>query len=285
MPKKPTSPAGHWVFPKEGAPYLVSDQLPDTAEEIEAYVVERFAERIRALGHDVAVQPRPEGEWPDAALTVDGMTVGVELVEVVDAEHRRHVADEAWLLERFREAVSAHGLETSLAGMELHFSDGYGGLPPARSRDARSLVETMVAKVAEEAGHLAASEVNIVRRLEFSAPPWDLSLWGWRVAEGADGYVLRGASGYLVDPNNLVRAIAKKVASQYTSGSGFDSLWLLAWDSFGYLLAGGEDDPRPVALLEHAEHPFDKVWTCYLAGGPAVFVDRLWPGQGPERAH
>lgn len=274
MPKKPTSPAGHWLFPKRGRPYLVAEQLPTDSETLEASVVELFVARLRHLGHKVMGRARPD-DWPDAAIAIGERTVGIELVEVVDSDHRQQVSGHAWYLSELRRAFAARGLDAALRGMTLELSDGYGGLPPARSGPALELVGNIAEQLADRREDLAASPLNVLRIVHFVSDPWNVSLFGARILSSVPDYGLRWNGAYMADPNCLARAVRGKLDQPYDGRCSFDELWLLAWDSFGYLLTS--DRTTAFTLLDSVSHVFDRAWTCYLAGGPLVIVDELWP--------
>jgi hypothetical protein len=92
MPNKPTSPPSHWIMPREGEPRFVSDELPADYVELERHVALLFAEWAAGFGVPVVELPRPTGDYPDAHFQINGYSVGIELVEVVDSAHRRDVA-------------------------------------------------------------------------------------------------------------------------------------------------------------------------------------------------
>lgn len=151
---------------------------------------------MRDLGREVEHQPRSH-EWPDAALLVEGEVIGVEAVEVVEEEHRRHVPSQGWYVDGLRSAFDAAGISPALLGMALELSDGYCGLPRAPSRAARNLVAVIAEQMGEHRGRLAGTEVNVVRIVNFDAEPWKVSLFRARVVENADGYVLRRNGAYM----------------------------------------------------------------------------------------
>lgn len=275
MPRKPTSPPSHWRFPKEGAPYFVSDDLPEDSEELEHHVTVAFTGRLVADGRQVEHLPRPD-EWPDALLVVDGVRVGVELVEVVDPTHRRQVMGLGWYLDEIAAALRACGCEDAVAGMTLQLFDGYRPLPAARSKAARQLVSAITSQFCgEHADTFRTSEPQIWRQARFTDAAADIMLAGHRVSTTDPDYDLRWNGAYAVDELCLARTVAGKIDQHYSSHAAIDEVWLLAWDSFGYMITSNRGAAQEI--LSAASHPFAQVWTTYLGGGDLVSVEPLWP--------
>lgn len=264
------------MFPKQGPAYIVSDVLPETTEAIEASVVESFARRLGDSGLEAEVLPRPSGEWPDGALRVDGRRVGLELVEVVDPSHRQKVQGQSWYVAEIDAAFAELGLVEALAGTELQLDDMYMGLPPARSRRAHRLVRLVATKMATNYREtFANSPLNSFQLADFDFPPHRVRLLGCRVAQDGSGHRLRWNGGYQVDSLCLRRAVEKKVGQRYDGRAGHDELWLIAWDSFGYLMHSAKGAAR--SILDASPHSFDALWTCWLMGAGRAVIEQLWP--------
>jgi len=264
------------MFPKRGQPYLERVDLPETTEAIEAHVVRLFAQRLADGGHDVEVLPRPPGDWPDGAIVVDGRRVGLELVEVVDGQHRQKVQGQGWYLSEFRHAFARRRLGKALAGMELELFDMYKGLPPARARAARQLVDLIATELSTK--HEKAfvdTPVGGCQIAQFDFPPREIKLVAQRVTNDISDFRIRWNGAYFVDHMCLKGAVQKKVGQLYAGRDGHDMLWLVAWDSFGYLVNSAKQAAR--TPLDASPHPFDAVWTCSLAGPRVTFLEQLWP--------
>jgi hypothetical protein len=64
---------------------------------------------------------------------VDGRRVGIEMVEIVDPQHRKKVQGQPWYLAEVRKAFEVVQLDASLRGMAIELFDQYKDLPAARS--------------------------------------------------------------------------------------------------------------------------------------------------------
>jgi hypothetical protein len=276
MAKKPSSPPAAMVFPKAGAPYLVTQELPATTEAIEDHVVRPFAGELTKQGHEVQLLPRPE-TWPDAAILLDGHRVGLELVEVVDPRHRRMLQGQPWYIAELQDAFAELGVAEALAGMTLELFDEYQGLPPARSSEAISFVRSIATEMAtEHREEFANSPINVLTAASFSAPHYRVTLFGVRASNSATTYNLRWNGAYMADPSCMQRTVQGKVAKRYTKKGGYDELWLLAWDSFHYLRHSTKQGAR-ATLDTTPSHPFDALWTCRLPAPRVVVIEQIWP--------
>ena len=89
VPTKPDRPLTSIVFPKSGSSYFRKVGLPETKDELERAIVERFVEVCRVRGGELQHEGRPAE--PGDALLIDGNgeNVHLQLVEVVDIRRIR----------------------------------------------------------------------------------------------------------------------------------------------------------------------------------------------------
>ena len=89
VPTKPDRPLTSIVFPKSGSSYFRKVGLPETKDELERAIVERFVEVCRVRGEELQHEGRPAE--PGDALLIDGNgeNVHLQLVEVVDIRRIR----------------------------------------------------------------------------------------------------------------------------------------------------------------------------------------------------
>lgn len=281
-PRKPTSPPTTLLLPESGEPVIDSQELPSTTEEIEEHVIGVLASHLSAVGREAEVLPRPDGEWPDAALAFDGATVGVEVVEVVNHDHRRKLQGHAWYVNQFKEAFDAAGLSELLAGTQLMISDRYEGWPPARSAAAQELIHVAVGQLTSHHPDTFA-RCRVGDEIQFTdlvVSPYRVDIVSEKTTASDDTYRLFCDEAYRTDRRDLQRAVQNKLAQRYASRAGYDELWLVAWDSYGYLSA----QRTPTDLLDGESHVFDALWTCQLHGLGLSQVHQLWPsGTADER--
>lgn len=185
------------------------------------------------------------------------------------------VQGQPWYLAEIKRAFARHRVNKALAGMELTFSDMYKGLPPARSPDARQLVDLLAAQMATKYQEtFASTPIGAVQAAEFDMPPHQIRLVAQRVTNGLADYLCRWDGAYFVDHMCLKRAIEKKLGQHYVGRAGHDELWLVAWDSFGYLTYSAKQAAR--TSLDADPCGFDAVWTCALRPKHAA-IEQLWP--------
>lgn len=92
MPKKPSLPVGHVVFPKEGKPYFENEALPDDYRELEHVIAckftvsmgKRFGRVLKTL-----VLRNENDNFPDAKTTEGNIEIELEIVEVVNRDHMK----------------------------------------------------------------------------------------------------------------------------------------------------------------------------------------------------
>jgi hypothetical protein len=87
MPKKPSKPLGHFVFPKSGGPARVIEVLPDSKDELEEVITRKFVAALRSRFNRELATPTRGDEWPDFWTAEGNATIGLEVVEVVNPEH------------------------------------------------------------------------------------------------------------------------------------------------------------------------------------------------------
>jgi len=128
QPPKPSHPGLHWTnaeaIPEDGSlTFMVSAGamqvgggvaeirrgMPITAEGLEQIAIGQLAAFLGTTGHEVKVLPRPDGEWPDGEITIDGSEpIGIEVAELMDPTHAKGTAYSATrdhLLERIASLV------------------------------------------------------------------------------------------------------------------------------------------------------------------------------------
>lgn len=86
MPRKPSRPVGHIVFPKSGAPYPVVEALPESKDELERVIAQKFVDALRERFNRELDSPRRGDTWPDFWTHEAGRQIGLEVVEIVNPE-------------------------------------------------------------------------------------------------------------------------------------------------------------------------------------------------------
>jgi len=87
MPKKPSKPLGHIVFPKSGPPSLVSERLPASKHELEQVIIRKFVAALHQRFQRTLAPPTRGTEWPDFWTSEGTARIGIEVVEVVNPDH------------------------------------------------------------------------------------------------------------------------------------------------------------------------------------------------------
>jgi hypothetical protein len=101
---------------------------------------------------------------------------------------------------------------------------------------------------------------------------------GVEVAEIVDPKHAKNAP-YSATRTELIELIAtpvrKKIARRYDRG-GYETLWLLVWESYPYALRG--DTAGAVYAASDPKSPFDELWLCHITGdNESPDVERWWP--------
>jgi len=87
MPSKPSRPIGHVVFPKSGRRYSEVEKLPDSKDELEQVIAQKFIQALRVrFDRQLGVLNRGD-RWPDFLTYEVGQEVAIEVVEVVNPDH------------------------------------------------------------------------------------------------------------------------------------------------------------------------------------------------------
>jgi hypothetical protein len=282
MPKKPSRPVGHIVFPRAGTPFGVSEFLPDRKEDLEATLARKFVESMQSRFGRMLSPPFSDANWPDFWSAENGHRVGVEIVEVVNPDHialeqiRRRYAD------RLRRDLKP--ILENLRGVDLEIDDGYQHrrYPEVNARggdsiveEFRNLLETNRDRIRSmRAGsflHLRARE-----RLDFSigfvvTPAHD------RNAPASIWY--GNAFPVSVDRGELLvrEAIERKLSKRYSRPRHW-SLWLLAYDANRATTNGPVAADQAHQLLCDTSHPFTEAWFMVpTAGDIPSFLESVWP--------
>lgn len=87
MPKKPSRPRGHIVFPKSGAPYSVVEALPDAKGDLEEVIARKFVEALKKRFDRSLAVPIKQDTWPDFWTAEGTRRIGIEVTEVVNPDH------------------------------------------------------------------------------------------------------------------------------------------------------------------------------------------------------
>src|SRR5437762_10571131 len=86
MPKKPSRPIGHIVFPKVGQPSVEREVLPTDKDQLEEVLARKFVDSLRVrFRRDLAMPVRGD-RWLDFLSQEGERKVWLELVEVVNPE-------------------------------------------------------------------------------------------------------------------------------------------------------------------------------------------------------
>lgn len=286
-PRKPYDPAAVAIFGAAGErPRFETEMLPEDDRLAEALVAERFATGLVRSGRTARVLERV-GEFPDARLEVDGVEVGLELVEVVNSRLRARNVKRRWYGAALRDALAA--VSPALTGVTLLIDDGAAEdlWPREGTTSARGVVRDLAQAVFANAGQLA--ELPPHRQGLIDAPPGALAAAPDAPVtitcyhrEDDDPMVVRvmerGHERADERASVLETAVAAKVNAGYRYGS---PLWLLAWTTRGYV-TGVLARWRAWDMAESTGHPFDSVWGLELSVGNDVLPIEIWPSRPDE---
>jgi hypothetical protein len=146
-PRKPSFPVTAIVFRAGGkGTHLVVEPLPETKEELERAIVDRFLSVLRARGHNIG-RPERGPDPPDVVVQIDGTQVGIEVVEVIDPEHAQRRAVQEQYLRALLPLLQ--DLEEQLDGIAMTIVDGYQDpmWPSVASKQGQNLVRFLSEKV------------------------------------------------------------------------------------------------------------------------------------------
>ena len=265
---KPRSHPAVAMFPKSGPVRAVADELPGGHKELELEIGRRFAVAMRRDGHQVSDPEPTDATFPDLTIRLDGATVGLELVEVVDARHRQRMqVGGTYCVVLARRLDDISGL---LGLVKLQLSDRQYGLPRASSHEGQSTLDELEQLIRQEALELAWCPV--VRKLavdredhilELIASPEPQSPWAGL------GH-LTFDMAYWVNPGLLADTIAAKL-DRY--GKFAERTWLIVWESFPY---ARPPDEATSQLLESADHGFEQVWFAHVGPDESTSAVQVW---------
>ena len=171
QPRKPSSPLASIIFPKQGAPSRKVEPLPDSQDDIELVIANKFIAALSQQGRILA-PPTRNDVWPDIQSSESGRAVGIEMVEVIYPDHAHKRA----LQSKYAEQVASllEDVLPRLAGVHIQLDDGYQDPPyPALNSPVGKRL----------AAEIAASIRRVVPELEMltvGSARW----YRWREAPG-----------------------------------------------------------------------------------------------------
>jgi len=171
QPRKPSSPLASIIFPKQGAPSRKVEPLPDSQDDIELVIANKFIAALSQQGRILA-PPTRNDVWPDIQSSESGRAVGIEMVEVIHPDHAHKRA----LQSKYAEQVASllEDVLPRLAGVHIQLDDGYQDPPyPALNSPVGKRL----------AAEIAASIRRVVPELEMltvGSARW----YRWREAPG-----------------------------------------------------------------------------------------------------
>jgi hypothetical protein len=87
MHRKPSQPPTYIVFPKQGPVSLVAEPLPNEKNDLEQAIGNKFIFAVQQRFGRILSAPTPGEEWPDLWSCEGSERIGIEVVEIVNAEH------------------------------------------------------------------------------------------------------------------------------------------------------------------------------------------------------
>lgn len=94
MPKKPSRPLGHIVFPKDGPAYREHELLPTDKDQLELLIARKFVQAMQARFGRTLAEPTRGDRFPDFLTSENGREIWLEVTEVVNPELRGHATTE-----------------------------------------------------------------------------------------------------------------------------------------------------------------------------------------------
>jgi hypothetical protein len=272
-PRKPSVPLTSIVFRAGGrGTQLIVEPLPEAKEELELAIVERFLNGLRAQGRDVG-RPERGPDPPDAVVQIDGVRVGIEVVEVIDPENAQRRAIQEQYLRALLPLLQ--DLEAQLEGVAMTVVDGYQEpmWPSVASNQGQRLVQFLCQKIRAAVGELAVVKMPRGFHQEwagFEDPRFRLGIMAMRgqrisgaPAVGLDLHFSESFPMGVEKLNGLLaEAVERKLPKRYPEGK----LWLLAYSN-DHSVVEEESTNRACAVLSGREHPFEAVWAFWLLAG------------------
>ncbi len=284
-PRKPSSPLGHIVFPKKGRPYPVIETLPDSADDLETVIVEKFTGALKHFEKRELSNLQRGDLWPDFKCKERDEIVGVEVVEVVNREHagKRHIQEQ--YAARIRELID--DIYPRLAGLRIDLIDGDQQPPyPSLATKAGWLLAHFIAdNLKAEVEKFEQLQRLGIRRWQKGPNLPEAGAFITRIAprESGSAAVLRFQGTFpeslSVGESLLKNAIEGKLSKNYPRFSE-GKLWLLAYEVFGVSVGPKPSKALDLArqLLQSRQHPFDEVWYIWpYAEKTLGHIEKVWP--------
>ncbi len=290
LPRKPSSPLGHIVFPKQGKPYRVIEPLPNLAEDLEATITRKFVGAMKRFENRELSIPKRGKQWPDFETKEGETRIGIELVEVINVDHarRRHLQD--------RYVRCIRGLLSDilprLAGLSIQLIDGYQcpPYPHLNTGKGQQLVRLIASSIRLEVEGLERLEGRTICQWQKRSGLPQAGAFITRVAPSNAGIQVSLAfPGFFpewvsVSENLLSQAIERKLKKNYPRYKG-GRLWLLAYEVFSMSVNEKPSKSANLArdLLRKPGHPFDEVWYFYpYADMDLGHIEQVWPIDSPK---
>jgi hypothetical protein len=284
-PRKPVRNPGHIVFPKVGAAYAETEQMPRNQAGLEAIVGVKFLGALRHfLGRDLR-DLRRGTEPADLECDEGDAVVGIQVVEVIDHDWRQLLEMRSGYLAALRQR--GEELFGSFRGCRLVLVDDGEPpyLPQVTSSAGSECLGELVEQIRNAGTNIASLEVKKIRsvKLTTTAPARRIQFILERMQPyGSEAPVTLdwhgGGRSYQVDlPRGLLpAAVRSKIEKQYAKPSY--RFVLLAYSTETLF---DDDDPDFAAtrdLLDGSPHPFDEVWFLYLYVNQDLgHIVKVWP--------
>lgn len=171
-PQKPNRNPGHIVFPKEGAAYRETEQMPRDQTGIEAVVGAKFVGALRHFHGRELGDLRRGTEPADLECNESGEVVGIQVVEVIDHDWRQLLEMRTSYFTSLRQL--GEELFGAFRGCRLVLVDDGEPpyLPPATSSAGSNCLSELTDQIRNAGRDIASLETGKIHsvRLTTSAP-------------------------------------------------------------------------------------------------------------------
>jgi hypothetical protein len=274
-PRKPSMPLAQITFRAAGGVDATVEPLSPLKEELELTIVRKFVASVQAEG-----LPKPEPKradpWPDVEVRIDGQSIGIEVVEVIDPDHAQKRATQERYLVALLPLLT--DLEERLHHVVMTVVDGYQEprWPNASSPQGQRLVLHIAERIRGLSSELAVmpSSARLHRSWnDFEGSSLQLGLLasgGRRIAAAQGSGLDLGFSGTFPSDVASIRgllagAITAKITKSYAPYPN-GGLWLLAYAQ-DFSAVDEESVTCAQKAVSGVEHNFEAIWAFFPLPG------------------
>lgn len=289
MPKRPPSrkrsPVLRMVaFPKTGSAHQVLEHLPETQNELEDVIVSKFVDALKRQTGQSPATPKRGNSWPDYETSDGKQEIGIEVVEVLNKDHR--------IKARIQEQYAKHvrfligDALPALYGLEVTLDDGYQEppYPSLNTKEGRQLAVAIANDLRSCIGELRQISIGriISRSWQGKSNQPRTGMWCIRRAPLSAGIppTIRFQGTFpateQINESLLLQAIEKKLAKNYTTYQRGE-LWLLAYSTEAWHFARAAGIVIAREALQRRRHPFQKAWQAFAIPERPAIIQQVWP--------